>query len=167
MIKLVLVLSIFWISPNTFCLQISALLSISTLLKTQIYRFNNIESCTTLWPEIGGIDGIEVYTIFTFTGSFLVPIIVALFFLLPILFTSKRPGELQPNFLQETNLVTTVVAFHILLWLPYWVIQFYLLTHNEWSNFIYGLILFLSSLPYVNSGMRLENMILSDNTKIL
>ncbi|XP_043212821.1 somatostatin receptor type 2-like [Amphibalanus amphitrite] len=133
--------------------------------------------CNIFWPEkVGGFKGEKAFTLYTFTMSYLIPVILILVFYILVIDKlrhvgpKKRSKERRKSHRKVTRLVLTVITVYFFCYLPFWITQLSLMVSSEskvnHSHFLVCLILLAYALTYINSAVNpVLYAFLSDNFK--
>lgn len=136
-------------------------------------------SCNINWPKHEYLDEHAAFTLYTFTLTFVIPLIfISVFYFLVLLklrFQFKKVGsnnkskEKRRSHRKVTRLVLTVITVYVLCWLPYWISQVSLIftpPRADQSQYKVAVFLLVGCLGYSNSAINpILYAFLSDNFK--
>ncbi|XP_037093661.1 somatostatin receptor type 2-like [Pollicipes pollicipes] len=121
--------------------------------------------CNIFWPEsVGGVKGEKAFTLYTFTMSFAMPVILILVFYILVINRLRHVGpknkskERKKSHRKVTRLVLTVITVYFFCYLPFWITQLSLMVSSEsrvnHSQFMVCVILLAYALTYSNSAVN-------------
>lgn len=132
-------------------------------------------SCIIEWPQSEGSDNSYGFILYSFFIGFAIPLcLIMVFYYLVIrklktIGPKKKSKEKKRSHRKVTNLVLTIISCYLIFWLPFWILQIFLIStppdHCKTKLEIVVFVL-VGCLAYSNSSINpLLYAFLSDNFK--